>query len=492
MLKRKILDEMIAWKGSPGSKGKAMVIKGLRQIGKTFIVMQYASMMYENVVYLDFKERPQLREVFGGALDVDRLVMNISAIIPGTRFVPGKTILVFDEVQECSRARMSIKQFMADGRYDVICTGSLLGLKGYNRKAGAGIPVGSEHTIVMKPMDFEEFLWAKGVPDDVIAHIRHCFTEEKPVDGPIHEAMIRYFREYICVGGLPHVVETFLSTGDMNAVRAEQLDLISDFRDDFGKHLDERESEVTDAVLLARINRVFDSITSQLAKENKKFQYSMLEKGGRASAYQEAIQWLIDYGLLVQCDNLSLLQLPLEGNRDEGVFKLYFQDSGLTVAMLEPGSAADILFGDLGIYKGAIYEDIVADAFSKAGRSLYYYRRDSGMEIDFIIRFGGEIALVEVKSKSGKTKAADYVLSNSEIYGVNRCFKIGENNVGRMGPKLSIPHYMAFLLGEQRLFYNVMCQAVWAVMSVLKKTSLCACAPPSVPFDTLIYKGRVT
>jgi len=450
MFRRKVLDEMIAWKASPLSKGKAMVVKGLRQVGKTFIVKEYASRMYDNVVYLDFRERPDLKAVFEGDLDVSRLVMNISASIPDARFVPRKTILIFDEVQECSRARMSIKQFMADGRFDVICTGSLLGLKGYNRKVGGGVPVGSEHTITMKPMDFEEFLWAKGVSDEVISHVKDCFAREKPVDAPVHTAMFRHFREYICVGGLPSVVQAFLATNDMNAVRTEQLDIISGYRDDFGKHLDDRESEVTDEVLLARINRVFDSVTAQLAKENKKFQYSLVEKGGRSSAYQEAIQWLIDYGLLAQCNNLSLLQLPLEGNRADGVFKLYFQDSGLMVAMLESGSAKDILFGDLGIYNGAVYEDIVADAFSKMGRGLFYYRRDSGMEIDFVIRYGGKITIIEVKSKSGKTKSADTVLSNPEIYGVDSCIKLGKGNVGRMGGKLTIPYYMAFLLKEDR------------------------------------------
>lgn len=448
MFRRKVLKEMLDWKSSPQSKGKALLIKGLRQVGKTFTAIQYANTLYENVVYMNFKDNPSLKIIFDGDLNVDRMIMDISASMPGTRFVPGKTIIILDEVQECENARASVKPFMLDGRFDIISTGSLLGIKGYNKKHGKNVPVGFEHIIYMKPMDFEEFLWAKGVDDGVVSQLKRSFDEKSPVSAPTHTAMMRHFREYICVGGMPRIVQTFISTKDMNAVRSEQNDILDQYRDDFGKHLDENENEYTDPVLLGRINRVFDSIPSQLCKENKKFQYSAIEKKGRSEQYQSAIQWLVDYGLVAQCFNLSLLQLPLEGNKEENVFKLYFQDSGLFVSMLEPGSAGDILTGDMGIYKGAVYENIIADAFSKMGRKLYYYRRDSGMEIDFIIRFGGEPALVEVKAKSGKTKSADYILSNPDTYGVDLCIKLGDYNIGFNDKKLTLPYYMAFLLTE--------------------------------------------
>ena len=316
MFRRKVLQEMLDWKSSPQSKGKAIVIKGLRQVGKTFTALQYANTLYDNVVYINFKESSGLKSIFEGDLNVDRMIIDISANMPDTSFIPGKTIIIFDEVQECENARSSIKPFMMDGRFDIICTGSLLGIKGYNKKHGKGVPVGYEHTIYMKAMDFEEFLWAKGIEDKVIDQIKESFSNVKPVSSALHQAMIRHFKEYICVGGMPKVVDTFLSTKDMNAVRAEQTDILEGYKDDFGKHLDENENEYTDPVLLARINRVFDSIPSQLSKENKKFQYSMIEKNGRAQQYQSAIQWLIDYGLVAPCYNLSLLQLPLEGNKE--------------------------------------------------------------------------------------------------------------------------------------------------------------------------------
>ena len=369
MFKRKITDEMTAWKNSTGKK-KALVIKGLRQVGKTYSVRAFAEENFENTVYINFKDNDSFRRVFDGDLVVDRITLDLSALMPGVHFVPGKTVLIFDEIQECANARASLKAFMTDGRYDVMCTGSLLGIKGYNRKKGKGIPTGFEHIIYMKPMDFEEFLWAKGIGQNVIDEMRRCLEKRIPVSEAIHLAMRRYFREYICVGGLPYVVDRFIATNDMNVVRQEQLDILEEYRDDFGKHLDENENEETDLTLLARINRVFDSIPSQLAKENKKFVYSAIEKKGRSENYQAAIQWLQDAGIISLCYNLSNLSLPLEGNKTENIFKIYMQDTGLFTAMLEPGTAGKILSGELGMYKGAVYENIVADCFSRCSPLL--------------------------------------------------------------------------------------------------------------------------
>ena len=445
MFKRKITDELIKWKNSTGKK-KALVIKGMRQIGKTFIVQAFAKENYENVIYINFKDNESAKKIFDGDFIVDRLTLDISAMIPGIHFVAGQTVIIFDEVQECANARASIKAFMLDGRYDIICTGSLLGIKGYNRKKNRGVPTGFERIIYMKPMDFEEFLWAKGVDDAVLNEVRDCFTRHRSISEAIHTSMLRYFREYMCVGGMPYVVDRFLSTNDMNVVLEEQRDILEEFKDDFGKHLDENEQEETDLALLGRINRVFDSIPAQLAKENKKFTYAMLEKKGRSENYQAAIQWLYDAGIVNLCYNLSNLTLPLEGNKIDNIFKIYMQDTGLFVAMLEDGSAGRILSGDLGMYKGAIYENIVADAFSKTGRPLYYYHKDSGLEIDFITSIEAEAALVEVKATTGNTKSANTILKNKSQYGVNRCIKLSENNVGEEKEKLTIPYYMVYLL----------------------------------------------
>ena len=444
MFKRKILKEFENWKASGGKK-KALVVKGMRQIGKTSSVLEFARSHYENVVYINFKENENAKRVFDSDLNVGRITIDLSALFPNAHFVENKTVIIFDEIQECANARASIKPFMEDGRYDVICTGSLLGIKGYNRKKGKGVPTGFERIIYMKPMDFEEFLWAKGIGENVIAYLKDCYEKKEPVSEATHNAMLRYFKEYLCVGGLPYVVSRFVETSDMNVVWQEQQDILEEYKDDFGKHLDENENEEIDRTLLGRINRVFDSIPAQLAKENNKFVYSQLEKKGRSENYQTAIQWLYDCGIINICHNLTNIAEPLDGYKIENTFKIYMQDSGLFVAMLERGTAAKILSGDLGFYKGAIYENIIADCFSKQGRKLFYFRKDTGLEIDFVENIGGEIAIIEVKATTGRSKSAKTVLSNDN-YAAKVCYKLSENNIGVAGQMVTLPYYMAMFL----------------------------------------------
>ena len=446
MLKRKINDRLVEWFNK--KKKKALVIRGLRQVGKTYSVLLFAKEHYKNVVYINFKNNFSMKEIFDNDLVVNNITIDISAKMPNATFEPGKTIIVFDEIQECQNARASLKVFVEDGRYDVIATGSLLGIKGYNKKSGKGVPIGYEEMLYMYPLDFEEFLWAKNINEDVIKNIKKCFEDKKQISTGIHNSFIRYFREYICIGGLPEVVNTFIDTNDMNKVYDMQRNLIEEYKDDFGKHLDENEKEKVDHTLLARINRVFDSIPSQLAKENKKFQFSKIEKKGRLEQYEASINWLCDYGLLIPCYNLSNLEFPLEGNKIDNIFKLYFTDTGLFISMLERGTAGELLSGNLNVYKGAIYENIIADAFSKMGRKLYYFHKDSGLEIDFISSFKREVTLIEVKAKSGRTKSSKTVLDNYDTYKVKKCIKFGEYNMGESGTILTLPYYLVFLLKE--------------------------------------------
>ena len=448
MLKRKIMETLISWKNNNLNKKKALVIKGLRQIGKTFIVREFAKEFYENEIYINFKSMDRIKAIFDIDLDVNRILLDLSAMMPEIKIIPYKTLIIFDEIQECANARASLKYFVEDGRFDVIATGSLLGIRGYNKKKGKGVPTGSEHIIYMYPLDFEEFLWSKGINNDVINYLKNCFNNKTPISKSIHEAMLRYFKEYICVGGLPEAVNIFLATNDMNQVYLEQKDIIEEYKDDFGKHLDESENEEVDLRLLSKIDEVFDSIPSQLSKENKKFQYSKIKNKGRNSEYREAIQWLIDAGIIIPCYNLSNLELPLEGNKIDDVFKLYVRDTGLFIAMLERGTAGDILSGNLGIYKGAIYENIIADAFSKMDRKLYYFKKDSGLEVDFITKYKGEITLIEVKATTGNTKSSRTILENYNTYGVKHCIKFGEYNIGENNNILTLPYYLAFLLNE--------------------------------------------
>lgn len=444
MFKRKIMAEFEAWKNSSGRK-KALVVKGLRQIGKTYSVREFAKANYENIVYVNFKENESAKKIFDADLNVNRIIIDLSALIPGIHFVEGKTVIIFDEIQECANARSSIKPFCEDGRFDIIATGSLLGIKGYNKKKSKGVPTGFERIVYMKPMDFEEFLWAKGIGEDVIQYLRDCYKNKTPVSDATHQAMLRYFKEYICVGGLPYIVDQFISTNDMNVVWQEQHDIIEEYKDDFGKHLDENENEEIDLALLARINRVFESIPAQLAKENKKFVFSALEKKARTENYLPAIQWLCDFGIITLCHNLNNITDPLEGNKIDNIFKIYMQDSGLFISMLDRDCASKILSGELGCYKGAIFENIISDSFSKQDRKLYYFHKDSGLEIDFVSKVNNDISLIEVKATTGNTKSAKTVLKNSQ-YDVNVCYKLSENNIGIAENIITIPYYMTFLL----------------------------------------------
>ena len=444
MFKRKITDEMLAWKNTPNKK--ALIVKGLRQVGKTTSVRAFAQQNYENVVYVNFKSNNSAKRIFDDDLVINRITTDLSALLPDARFVPYKTVIIFDEIQECANARSSIKAFVEDGRYDVIGTGSLLGIKGYNKKKSKGVPVCFEKTIYMKPMDFEEFLWAKGIQQTVIDYLKDSYRSLTRISETTHRAMIRYFKEYICVGGMPRVVNVFVTSNDMNAVYDEQRDLIEEYKDDFGKHLDENEQEETNMVLLTRINNVFDSIPAQLAKENKKFVFSAMSKKGRSSEYMPAIQWLKDYGLINFCYNLSTIDRPLEGYKIDNIFKLYFVDSGLFISMLERGTASKILNDNLNIYKGAIYENIIADAFSKNGISLYYFHKESGLEIDFVSVINDLLSIVEVKARTGNSKSAKTVLNDKTRYNADNMIKLGEYNIGVKGNMITLPFYLSFLL----------------------------------------------
>ena len=442
-MRRKILDQMIYWKKTSAGR-TALLIDGARRVGKSYIAEEFAKKFYKSYILIDFnKAGKDVRDLFENNLqDLDSFFMYLSALY-GVTLYEKESLIILDEVQLFPRARAAVKFLVADGRYQYVETGSLMSIR--ENVSDIVIPSEERH-LKMYPMDFEEFLWAKGISEAVLDEVKRCFNEHMPVSETIHTAMLRYFREYMCVGGMPYVVDRFLSTNDMNVVLEEQRDILEEFKDDFGKHLDENEKEETDFTLLGRINRVFDSIPAQLAKENKKFTYAALEKKGRSENYQAAIQWLYDAGIINICYNLSNLSLPLEGNKVDNIFKIYMQDTGLFVAMLEEGSAGRILSGELGMYKGAIYENIVADAFSKSGRSLFYFHKESGLEIDFITPLDAEVTLVEVKATNGNAKSANTVLKNKDQYGVNRCIKLSANNVGQVGEKLTLPYYMIFLL----------------------------------------------
>lgn len=443
MLKRKIETILVKWKNS--NSKKPLVIKGIRQCGKTYIVQKFAKENYESVVYMNFILEPNKKSAFAGNIDVDTIILNLSALIPESRFIKGKTCIILDEIQECREARTALKSFQIDGRFDVIATGSLLGVKGYcksERKDDGqdSIPVGYETVVEMHPLDFEEFLWANGINETVIDSVKSCFENEMTVPDGIHNVMMELLYRYVIVGGLPEVVNTFLKTKNIELTYKVQRNLIAEYEEDMVKYADNGDK--------SRIRECFESIPKQLAKENKKFQYSVVRKGSRSSQYISSIQWLEDAGLVQRCYNTQITELPLEGNSIKECFKLYTTDIGILVAMLDYGTQADILKGNLWGYKGAIFENLMADFLCKSEQKLYYFQKDSGLELDFLVRFRSECVAIEVKAKSGKTKSLKTVLKNQNVYHINNAIKLGKYNVGREDKTLTIPLYMGFLVKD--------------------------------------------
>ena len=444
MYKRKIERILSQWKSK--KEHKPLVIKGCRQCGKTSSVVDFANRNYKHVVYMDFHEHKEYKSFFAGALDVDTLTMTISAGIRGARFVAGETCLVLDEIQDCPNARASLKFFKLDGRYDVICTGSLLGVNGYRTKEeqieeeNASVPVGFEQIVTMYPMDFEEWLWANGIKQQHIDYLRNCLLDETPVAEGIHMRMRELLLRYVVVGGMPEAVSTFLNTNNMNDVLDVQHGIIETYKADMLKYARQEDKP--------HIRECFESIPAQLAKENKKFQYAVIRKGARSSQYAGSLQWIEDAGIIHRCHNVAITELPLDGNAIPDVFKVYMTDIGLLISMLEEGTAWSVLQGNLLGYKGAIFENLAADILCKMGRKLYYFQKDGGLELDFLIRYKGECCQLECKARSGNAKSIQTVLKHPEHYHIMKALKFGDYHIGRNGPLLTLPFYMMFLITE--------------------------------------------
>lgn len=439
MLKRKIEKTLLNWLNTENRN--PLILKGCRQCGKTFSVLRFAQQHYKHVVYLNFFENPDYRTIFEGSLKVDDVVLMMSAFVgANVRFIPHETVIVLDEIQECPRARAALKFFKLDGRFDVLATGSLLGISGY-RSEDYSVPVGYETIIDMFPLDFEEFLWANGIEDSLIVLLKQCLEEERPVPEALHQRMRDLLLQYVVVGGMPHIVDQFIKEKNVAFVREEQKLLIRSFEDDMVKYAQGADK--------SRIRECFESIPKQLARDNKKFQFSLIKKTARSNQYVGSLQWLEDTGLIRRCYNLTLPELPLEGNACHDKFKVYMADTGLFVGMLEDGTERDILQGDLFGYKGAIFENLVADFFIKMKRPLYYFQKDTGLEVDFVMRYKGEAILLEVKATSGNTKSTRTILKHPEKYHVYSAIKLGDYNVGRREQLLTLPLYMGFLLSER-------------------------------------------
>lgn len=449
MFKRRIEKTLLEWKKEKGHL--PMVIMGIRQCGKTFITLEFAKKNYKHVVYVNFMKQPERNVAFIGSKEVDAIILNLSSQMPNARFVPGETCIILDEIQDCPDARTSLKSFKEDGRFDVIATGSLLGVMGYGERQKKekkqqeniilgknSVPVGSEMIVQMYPLDFEEFLWAHGISENIIDTLRNHLQTETPIPEGIHVAMKRLLYRYIAVGGLPAAVNKLMETNNMGEVDKVLKSIIAEYKDDMVKYAPDEDKPY--------IRECFESIPKQLAKENKKFQFSVVKPGGRSSMYHGSLRWLEDAGVVRRCYNTTITELPLEGNAINSVFKVYTSDIGILITLLGTSTRADVLQGNLGGFKGAIFENLMADTLVKKQQNLYYFHKDSGLELDFLVRYNNECTPVEVKASSAQAKSLATVMKHPEKYHVQHALKFGDYNIGREKGVLTLPTYMQFLL----------------------------------------------
>lgn len=432
MLKRKISETLVEWKND---KDKVcLVVRGARQIGKTFIIDDFAKKNYKNYLYINFELQPSAKTIFEGDLTIEALIRKLSIAYLDIKFQPNETIIFMDEIQSCPAARTALKTFALDKRFDVIASGSLLGLN-YNEVSS--YPVGYEDIIEMHSLDFEEFLWALGMQDEMILFLKNCFDNVEQVPESMHEKMKEYFIWHILVGGMPAVVNAFLDSNDFSSVLKIQKRIINSYLNDITKYAQYAEKTKARACFL--------SIPEQLSKINKKFQYTDIDQNGSSRKYENSLQWLYDAGIINYCFNLQEPRLPFKMHTERKKFKIYMRDTGLLMAMLENGTQNEILQGNLLLNQGGIYENIIADIFTKKYGDLFYFDKKGKLEIDFMINRAGKATAIEVKS-GDNTKAKSLNILMSYKYQVEVGYKLTKHNISRDGNIICIPWYMAMFL----------------------------------------------
>ena len=433
MLRRKIYDKLLAWKNNKGKKD-AILLRGVRQCGKTYIVREFGKREYKNFIEINFIERPDMQAVFSGNLDVDNMVQQIKLSMPGCQFIPGETLLFLDEIQDVPNARTSLKFWTQDGRFDCIASGPLLGM---DYKNEVSIPVGYEQQLIMRTLDFEEFIWALGAEVNLKEMLAPYVDGAKRVPEAMHNSLNKYLQEYMVVGGLPEVVDTYIATKDFYQVHLLQEKILRDYQDDIAKYALNQDK--------IKAKQCFLSIPRQLSKENHKFQYSVVEKKATARKFTSSLDWLHNAGLIDFAYNVNSPWFPLKAHVKEDQFRVYLCDIGLLVAMygyqLKIALLSDALEGPA---KGGIYESLVADILAKRGEELYYYKKeDSTLEIEFILERDCKLVPVEVKARKGSTRSLNELLKMDNI---ERGYKLTAQNTGVVEKKITLPLYMAAII----------------------------------------------
>ena len=429
MLERKILQTLIDWKNS--KKNECLLIKGERQIGKTFIVNKFGYEFYEKYVYINFIENPEQQAIFDGTLETKEIYKKISFVFNHIEFIPGNTLIFIDEIQECPNARTALKFLAQDNKFDVIASGSLLGI---SYREVPSIPVGYETQIEMHSLDFEEFLWAVGFNNQAIGYVKEYFDRVERIPEAMNYQMMKYLREYIVIGGMPAVINRYLETKNFSEVQKEQDKILASFLDDISKYASMTEKP--------KARNCFLSIPKQLAKEYKKFQFSVVEKKATARKYANSLEWLRDANLIRFCFNVSSPSFPLAAYERNDQYKIYLNDIGLLVSMYGFEIKKEIINNTLkGSAKGGIYENLIADMLIKKNIRLNYHKADdSSQEIEFLINREGAVVPIEVKAGKGNSISLNNLLSNPDI---KTGYKLINGNIGQVEKKITLPLYMA-------------------------------------------------
>lgn len=436
MLERKIDTYLAKWKNALSRK--PLIVKGARQIGKTESIRAFGKANYQSVIEINFVLQKKFRTIFNNGYEVDTIIKNISLLEPSWQFIPGKTLIFFDELQKCPDCATSLKSFCQDRRYDVICSGSLMGIYYEEIESNA---VGFKEDYEMYSMDFEEFLWAKGYSREQVEDLYKHMIDVQPFSQLEMDTIMDIFCDYMTIGGMPEVVKKYIDQGNFEGTLSLQRQLLKDYEEDITKYASQTDK--------AKVLAVYNHISTFLAKENKKYQITKIAKGARNREYIGSVEWLRQAGVIHVCYCLNNVELPLKGNYMPDNYKLYYHDTGLLIASLDEEAQEDLRANkNFGTYKGAIYENVVGEMLLKSGyEQLYFYKHENpALEMDFFVRDADSLVPVEVKAKDGATASLNNLIKWESYRDVKFGIKLGYKNVGWNGQFYTFPYFLAFLI----------------------------------------------
>lgn len=431
-MKRQMYNDLINWKNNPNKK--PLIIYGARQVGKTYLIEEFAKENYEYLYYINFEFDVNAKKLFEGNLDIKTLIFQLSSYNTEIPILEGKTLIFFDESQKCPQVLTALKSFAIDKRFDVIASGSMLGIIMHEVSS---FPVGYVEKLYMRPMSFKEFLWANNYSDEMLHTFKEHFDNELPLPSLIHDKLNELFLHYIVVGGMPEAVKTYIATANLYDVLQVQRRILDDYKDDIAKY--------SSRAMKEKVRECFESIPDQLAKDNKKFQYKVIKHGGNARYYENSLAWILDSGLGIKVNRLKTFDIPLRAYRDPNAFKFYLNDTGLLLAFYKENLSNEIINGNLGVFKGGIFENVIAQCLMDNDMSIYYYQKSDHLEIDFITYLNNRIIPIEVKSgKNTKAVSIKNIVEKEKLdYGII----LSMNNLNCANSKIKyLPLYMIMFL----------------------------------------------